>query len=57
MKYCQNCSMQDWCKVVIWFGSNPMKSIYDFVNENNIENCHCYNRKWWKFWIKQGWNI
>ncbi len=49
-KYCNNCCLQYWCKVVCWFGSRPTTTIYNFVNENNI-NCDYYERKWWKFWI------
>ena len=51
-KDCRNCKMQCWCKIVLWLGSNPSISIYQFVNENNIKDCHCYERKWWKFYVK-----
>jgi len=50
MKYCKNCCIQDWCKLVYWFGSR--KTIYKYVKEYKID-CHHYKRKWWKFWIKE----
>ncbi len=52
--YCKNCRMKWYCSLIPWAGSDPILTVHDYVSKNNIENCHHYRRKWWKFWIKEG---
>lgn len=50
--YCKNCSEMWYCKLIHCVGSKSLIRIYDYVQENKIENCPYYKRKWYKFWVK-----
>lgn len=41
MTKCNSCSIK-YCRDIHWFGSRPYRTIYDYVNENKIENCPHY---------------
>lgn len=53
MKLCENCSLQNWCRISCWFGSFSIQSRWNFIHNNKKNNCVDYKRQWWKFWIKE----
>lgn len=52
MKHCKNCSLQYWCKIVLWMGTRPPETIYSFIQKHPDVDCFHYKRKVWKFWVK-----
>ena len=60
--YCKNCKWDgggiiigDYCQYELRFMGTyeTGEGIIKKKNRNKNGNCKCYNRKWYKFWVKE----